>query len=84
MNEAQKLARAEKRQALIDAGMIDPDEEDPTLGIGGEEKPIIEEESKRSDVFGDTKPTETSNTSNLAGVSVANMSAHLLALPGIR
>jgi ATP-dependent RNA helicase DDX46/PRP5 len=84
LNEAQKLARAEKRQALIDAGMIDPDEEDPKLGIGGEENPIIEEESKRSDVFGDTKPTETSNTSNLAGVSVANMSAHLLALPGMK
>jgi len=28
LNQAQKLARAEKRQALIDAGMLDPDEDD--------------------------------------------------------
>uniref|UniRef100_A0A7S1VXH7 RNA helicase n=2 Tax=Ditylum brightwellii TaxID=49249 RepID=A0A7S1VXH7_9STRA len=31
MNDAQKLARLEKRQALIEAGMIDADDEDPTL-----------------------------------------------------
>lgn len=32
LSESQKLARAEKRQALIEAGMLDPDEEDDTQG----------------------------------------------------
>jgi ATP-dependent RNA helicase DDX46/PRP5 len=31
LSEAQKLARLEKRQALIEAGLIDPDDEDPGL-----------------------------------------------------
>jgi len=30
MNDAQKLARLEKRKALIDAGLLDPDEDDHT------------------------------------------------------
>jgi ATP-dependent RNA helicase DDX46/PRP5 len=32
MNEAQKLAQAEKRQALIEAGLLDPDEEEAATG----------------------------------------------------
>lgn len=31
LSEAQKMARMEKRQALIEAGLLDPDEEDPLL-----------------------------------------------------
>ena len=31
MNDAQKLALMEKRQALIEAGLVDPDDEDPLL-----------------------------------------------------
>lgn len=31
MSEAQKMAKMEKRQALIDAGLLDPDDEDPLL-----------------------------------------------------
>ena len=31
MSEAQKMARMEKRQALIEAGLIDPDDEDPLV-----------------------------------------------------
>ena len=33
MNEAQKLAHMEKRQALIEAGLLDPDDEDPLAEI---------------------------------------------------
>jgi len=84
LNEAQKLARAEKRQVLIDTGMLD--EEDLVSGIGGEDETSAEEkESKRSEGFGETKPSEiSSSTGSLAGVSVANMSANLLALPGMK
>jgi len=53
--------------------MIDPDEEGPATAIGGEDKPTAEEESKRSEGFEETEPS-----------SVANMSADLLALPGMK
>ena len=82
LNEAQKLARAEKRQVLIEAGMID--EEDSASAIGSEDKATAVEESKRSEVSVEAKLTGISSTGTLAGVSVANMSANLLALPGMK
>jgi ATP-dependent RNA helicase DDX46/PRP5 len=37
ISEAQKLARLEKRQALIEAGLLDPDDEDPTQDFNKDE-----------------------------------------------
>ena len=78
LNEAQKVARADKRQALIEAGMIDPDEEDPSLGIGGDDKPRNAEE-----VEAGTGATKVSESSTHRG-GVASLSAGLLALPGMK
>lgn len=79
LNDAQKLARLEKRQALIEAGMIDPDEEDPTLRIGNDEnidKDAKPDTSKDSLVEGNEK--------NNSQPFSLNLSADLLALPGMK
>ena len=88
MSEAQKLVRLEKRQALIEAGMIDPDEEDPALGINSSEpsdefdadatnntvEKIIQKSSDKDQGVGLKK----------AAVLQANLSADILALPGMK
>jgi ATP-dependent RNA helicase DDX46/PRP5 len=84
MNEAQRMAKVEKRQALIEAGLLDPDEEDPML----------------SDILGTTnasstgKKVDTVNTGAIDSQKSAaskqafdipeNLTPELLALPGMK
>lgn len=79
LNDAQKLARAEKRQALIDAGMIDPDEDETP--IESEEQNILSGENIQDEV----QDSNTTATSTQASTSnVPRISADLLALPGMK
>lgn len=79
LNDAQKLARAEKRQALIDAGMIDPDEDETP--IEPEEQNILSGENIQDEV----QDSNTTATSTQASTSnVPRISADLLALPGMK
>lgn len=80
LNDAQKLARLEKRQALIDAGMIDPDEEDLALGIGFEDSNEKENngESPSQDVSAISAPDKKSQAFPV------NLTADLLSLPGMK
>eukprot|EP00557_Chaetoceros_sp_GSL56_P004108 CAMPEP_0176487354 /NCGR_PEP_ID=MMETSP0200_2-20121128/6082_1 /TAXON_ID=947934 /ORGANISM="Chaetoceros sp., Strain GSL56" /LENGTH=1000 /DNA_ID=CAMNT_0017884167 /DNA_START=71 /DNA_END=3070 /DNA_ORIENTATION=- len=82
LSDAQKLAREEKRQALIEAGMLDPDDDDTGMGIGGDAYEFFEDTDKQVGASEENKSVET--TSNLAGVSVGKISADLLALPGMK
>lgn len=95
MSDAQKLVRLEKRQALIEAGMIDPDEEDTTLDIGG---------SSSTDPYNNENDTQTATDGNVdsnplekaiekqgqhtvykkAVALQAGLSADILALPGMK
>lgn len=75
LNEAQKVARAEKRQALIDAGMLDPDEEDPSLGIGEDDNAHNDEDTNAAITQSEAKPSEPAKPL---------ISAKLLALPGMK
>jgi ATP-dependent RNA helicase DDX46/PRP5 len=77
LNDAQKLARLEKRQALIEAGMIDPDEEDHTIGIGRDDK-----EEKETAVVDVTESSAAKTEKVTQGFP--NLSADLLALPGMK
>ena len=85
MNEAQKLARMEKRQALIEAGLLDPEED--------EEKPN-DDDFNRSQTNGmvaigdvaeapDEKNTSESGLHKAVDLS-AKLSANVLALPGMQ
>lgn len=78
MNEAQKLAKLEKRQALIEAGLLDPDEDndegepdEDDIDAFDSGKPAAEAPSKEQEV------------QNAVGM-LANVSSDMLAIPGMR
>ena len=78
MNDAQKLAKAEKREALIEAGLLDPDED------------VVDSSEKDEDVVGDTEterndpsPKKEIDKKNAMGI-LANVSSEVLAIPGMR
>mmetsp|Transcript_23201 Transcript_23201/g.68562 ORF Transcript_23201/g.68562 Transcript_23201/m.68562 type:complete len:523 (-) Transcript_23201:146-1714(-) len=75
LNDAQKLARMEKRQVLIEAGMIDPDEEDTSMG-------------QTSQKDGDSDRTSAGNATEESTGTESNhkakLTADVLALPGMK
>jgi len=73
MNDAQKLVRMEKRQALIEAGMLDPDE-----GEGNEIKGC-EDGGNREGTDGGV-----GNGRKVVTSMQANLPAEILALPGMK
>ena len=71
LNDAQKVTRAEKRQVMVEAGLVDPDEEDTDAdGVNG----------GRSDLIGSQKAEQDKKDDS----NVAKMSANMLALPGMQ
>lgn len=79
MSDAQKLAQMEKRQALIEAGLLDPDEE--------EAKDQDQDDNLGSDEAGadgdPAAPTKEIGKSDAVGI-LSNVSADVLAIPGMR
>jgi ATP-dependent RNA helicase DDX46/PRP5 len=85
LSESQKLARLEKRQALIEAGMID-DDDDMNMDMGQGDDEIFDErgdEVKTRPVGESTQFKEASGFEAAANFQ-ANLSADILALPGMR
>lgn len=84
LNDAQKLAKLEKRQALIEAGLIDPEDEEENAN--GDE--INKTDINDNDILGDS----TGSTDNISSESditkvvdlSAKLSANVLALPGMQ
>lgn len=84
MNEQQKLARAERRQALIEAGLLDPDDDEPMF----EEKPATD----ANDIEVPAKTAEEKQAGDadsiLAGLGTGELNTkltpELLALPGMK
>lgn len=77
LNEAQRMARLEKRQALIEAGMVDPDDDDPLLS----ESTGNREKAEASD-RGESKANSKDNASQIK--IPENLTPELLALPGMK
>ena len=74
MTEAQRLAKAEKRQALIEAGLLDPDDEDTDLPS----QSVATAEPTKKEVDRKEKQTES-------GLEIPkNLTPELLALPGMK
>lgn len=71
MSEAQKMARMEKRQALIEAGLLDPDDEDPMLSNDANTNSKQDDTNKKPSA----KPTLE---------IPENLTPELLALPGMK
>ena len=73
MSEAQKVAQSEKRQALIEAGLLDPDDEEPQSNEAGDAP------NKESD----QKTSESSDADKVLELH-AKLTPELLALPGMK
>lgn len=83
LNDAQKLARLEKRQALIEAGMIDPDDDDPASGAS---IPKEGQDMSANDGIGHTLERAEKAPGAMADLQ-AKLSAlptEVLALPGMK
>ena len=81
MNEAQRMAKLEKRQALIEAGLLDPDEDDPLLNelSSAADKKAEGNGNKPS---GDDKKKEAEKAKTVEIPD--NLTPELLALPGMK
>jgi ATP-dependent RNA helicase DDX46/PRP5 len=78
LTDAQKIARIEKREALIEAGLLDPDEKDPLLeGVDDDE------EDAEKNLGEAISTTETEGKVPTAKAPI-QISAELLALPGMQ
>jgi ATP-dependent RNA helicase DDX46/PRP5 len=77
MNDAQKLAKLEKREALVEAGLLDPDEE-----IAAAEA----DEEVAGDTGADTRDISPKKEIDKKGARgmLANVSSDVLAIPGMR
>jgi ATP-dependent RNA helicase DDX46/PRP5 len=78
LSEAQKLVRLEKRQALIEAGLIDPDDEDPTLDAPKNDT----NGNEHTDTSARTKTAEVKDEDEIEVPDI--LTPELLALPGMK
>ena len=89
LSEAQKLAHLEKRQALIEAGLLDPDDEDP-LSLDANSKSEGNGNHNEPDAAASwtSKGTTTNafdDADGLDGIEVPDiLTPELLALPGMK
>jgi len=76
MNDAQKLAKLEKREALVEAGLLDPDEDVAAEG----------DEQVAGDTGADTRDSSPKKEIDKKGAMgmLANVSSDVLAIPGMR
>eukprot|EP00986_Skeletonema_menzelii_P010090 scaffold4772_cov145-Skeletonema_menzelii.AAC.8 len=74
MNDAQKLAKLEKREALVEAGLLDPDEDVANSAEGDE---------AAGDADVDASPKKEIDKKGAMGM-LANVSSDVLAIPGMR
>jgi len=85
MNESQKLVQMEKRQALIEAGLLDPDEDDPLL----DDKEKSGASNDYADVAGSIVKVGADDHAGeadkiLSQIGSSTMTPELLALPGMK
>ena len=79
MNEAQRMAKLEKRQALIDAGLLDPDEEDPLWND------LVDQTNKKKERLSGDDLNSTNITKKITELEIPDtLTPELLALPGMK
>ena len=77
MSEAQKIVQSEKRQALIEAGLLDPDDEDPHFDKDNEGFDTTQNDDKEGNT------SEVSDADKALELH-AKLTPELLALPGMK
>ena len=83
MTEARKIEHLEKRQALIDAGMLDPDEEDPILAELSSKASQKEANAGTAASNGNAKKKKAPSEKPQLEIP-DNLTPELLALPGMK
>lgn len=78
MTEAQKMVHLEKRQALIEAGLLDPEEEDKLASEMSDVK------SSKTEVDGQVKIGDSKSADKKEIEIPDNLTPELLALPGMK
>jgi ATP-dependent RNA helicase DDX46/PRP5 len=77
LNESQKVARLERRQALIEAGLLDPDDEDPLL------EQVKNNKKKAAEAGAPSEKQKAEKEKELAEIP-DTLTPELLALPGMK
>ena len=78
MNDAQKLAKLEKREALVEAGLLDPDEDVADSADGDEQ--VAGDTGAETGEFSPKKEIDKRGAMGM----LANVSSDVLAIPGMR
>ena len=86
MSEAQKLARAEKRQALIEAGLLDPDEDDPMVEEQANKQNAANDDENKSSAAAKSSAKEKAGEAadKVLAKLDTKLTPELLALPGMK
>ncbi|KAL3937509.1 MAG: hypothetical protein SGBAC_007401 [Bacillariaceae sp.] len=87
MNEAQKFAQMEKRKALIEAGLLDPDDEDPMAAEANNAAQMendLDAMANSSGARGDDGKQKESSEAEKALDLQTKLTPELLALPGMK
>ncbi|KAL7563409.1 hypothetical protein ACA910_016506 [Epithemia clementina (nom. ined.)] len=81
MTEAQRMAKMEKRQALIEAGLLDPDDEDSALNDLPQKSQSTTDQGRKEKKESDSKNEKQADK----GIEIPkNLTPELLALPGMK
>ncbi|KAL7559687.1 hypothetical protein ACA910_002395 [Epithemia clementina (nom. ined.)] len=81
MTEAQRMAKMEKRQALIEAGLLDPDDEDSALNELPQKSQSTTDQGRKEKKESDSKNEKQADK----GIEIPkNLTPELLALPGMK
>jgi ATP-dependent RNA helicase DDX46/PRP5 len=83
LSDAQKVARLEKRQALIEAGMLDPDDEDPLLLDSPQKQAKAKTGDDEKEASSKAAATASAPLESLIEIP-ENLTPELLALPGMK
>lgn len=86
MSDAQKLAQMEKRQALIEAGLLDPDDEEPSFeeDTAAAQKEAGDKLIAKALSTGDKKVSSDQTEADKALDLQTKLTPELLALPGMK
>ena len=84
ISEAQKLARMEKRQEMIEAGLLDPDEEDPMVEEEANKRNSANDHDNSSAGKASAKEKKAAEADSVLANLDTKLTPELLALPGMK
>lgn len=84
ISEAQKLVRMEKRQEMIEAGLLDPDEEDPMVEEEANKRKSANDNDNSPSGKASAKEKKAAEADSVLANLDTKLTPELLALPGMK